>query len=163
MQISLGHVVLQRINVIEVAGQEDAFTLAHVFGFQNESFCFSLVELLLKRLYVCRQHPSLGEKAKVFWEVFAHGQQILCEAVLASHRIHAWKVVGSLVRLHSLEQGWEDRSVNEPKVPVVLLVCGGLHFTPTSNIVHYFVLSVENVHHDVSLGESDFRVPFVLD
>lgn len=65
MKVSLADVVLVGIDPVVISSQENPFTLAAIFRFYYERLCFTIVELLPKRLAVTWQQPSRWKKLKV--------------------------------------------------------------------------------------------------
>ena len=145
MQVSLCNIMLTWLKPVVGSGQEDAFALTTRLRLDNKCLSLLVIELFLKRLQVCWQEKGLWKEAVLFGEVLLKSDQVLCEQILASQCIHAWKVIGSLVRMHLDQQGWNSGSIDPPKVPVLLFISTRAHVALLSHFVHDLVLRVCDV------------------
>ena len=76
MQVSLGNVMLIRLDPLIIASQENSFALATILWFYDECFCLSLVKLLSELFGFCWEQPGLREKLVVFGKVFLHCEKV---------------------------------------------------------------------------------------
>jgi len=76
MKITLGNIMFIGLYPVVISCEENAFALAVVFRFYNESFSFSIVKLIFKLFYVGGQHPSLRKEFEFCWEILLHGEQV---------------------------------------------------------------------------------------
>lgn len=145
MQVALSYVVLLGIDPFVVSREEDTFALALVLWLNYKSFCFPFVKLLSKLFHISWQNPGPWKKLVVVWKVFLHRQQVFGKEVLTGHRIHAWKVVGPLIRLHFHEKTRNYWPVNEPNVPIVVILNTGAKLALISDLMDDFILCVKDV------------------
>jgi hypothetical protein len=92
--------VLTCLKPFKVSGQENAFTLATGFGFNNECLCFLIIKLGFKILGILGEKPSFWEKVEIRWACLFDSHQIFSEKIFSSKSIHSWKVICTLVELH---------------------------------------------------------------
>ena len=90
VEVPLHHVVLIRIEVLEVARQEDAAALSSRFWLRYESLAANLpsfprliAELLLEFAKFCWQEPRLREKLVVLWVQLLHALQVSSQMIFA--------------------------------------------------------------------------------
>lgn len=95
------------------------------------------------------QKPRFREELKVLLKVVLHSKKVLCEQIFPCHRLHTWKVVCSLIRLHFHKQSWDDGPIDEPYVPILFtIVDRRSKIAFLSNLVYYFVLCVQDVENE---------------
>ena len=129
VEIPLHHVVLIRIEVLEVARQEDATALCSRFWLRYESLAANLpsllsliAELLLKFAKFCWQEPGLREKLVVLWVQLLHALQVASQMVFARKCVHTRKVIDTLIWFHSVQFVNLDAAVGPENVPLVIWV-----------------------------------------
>ena len=88
MDVPLGYLVLVRVDVLEVAREEDALALRECFGFEDERFRFLPVELRLELVQLRGEQPRGREERVLARVVLRHLHQVLSEVVLARERVH---------------------------------------------------------------------------
>ena len=147
MQVSLRHVVFPGLVPIEIASQENSFSLAAGLWLDDKCLCLSVIKLLLEGLYVSWQKPGLWEEVVRLREVFLHGYQIFGKQVLPRESVHSWEVVCTLVTLHLDQKSRDSRPIYEPNVPVFLLIYACPQVARLRDLVNQLILSVCDVEH----------------
>ena len=151
MQVSLGNVVLTWMKPVEISRQKYAFALTASFGFDDESLGFLVVKLLFEGLDITRQQPRFWEECEVFWEIILHGDQILGQEVLTSKCINAWKMISSLISFH-LEQQLRHRwPIDEPDIPIFVLVDAGSEIHHLGNLMDQLILCIGDVDDELGI------------
>ena len=146
VKVALGNVVLIWLKPVVVASEEDAFSLTTVFGFNNKCLGPTFVKLLLELLYVARQNPRIRKEIVILREVLLHSKQVARKQILAGHRMHTWEVVRALVVLHFRQQRWQDWTIDEPNVPVLVIgVAARSQVAIGSHLVDHLILRVADV------------------
>lgn len=126
MQVALHHVVLVRNEIVQIAGEENAFALAGSFWLDDECLAAGLafsvdLELLAEVSKLSRQEPSGGDKLVLLGVLLEHFVQVAGEVVLTCQRVHPWEVVDPLVRLHFVETVYGHSVVRPQHIPLLLL------------------------------------------
>ena len=148
MEIALSYIVLSGLVPFEVAGEEDTLALTARLGLDNEGLCLSLIELFPEGLDVGRKEPSFWKEVVLLWEVLLHGDEVLGEQVLAGQRIHARKMVSSLIAFHLNKESWDRGPVDEPDVPVFVLVDARSKVDLLGHLVDQLILGVGYIDHE---------------
>ena len=148
MEIALCYIVLSSLVPFEVAGEEDTLALTARLGLDNEGLCLSLIELFPEGLDVGRKEPSFWKEVVLFREIPLHGDEVLGEQVLASQRIHAWKMISPLIAFHLDKESWDRGSIDEPDVPVFLLINASPKVDLLGYLVDQLILSVSYIDHE---------------
>ena len=145
MKVALGDVVLTGLEPVKISGQEDPFSLAASLWLDDEGLCFPVIELLFEHFNVCRQEPCLREKIVVLWKVVLHRGKVLCQQVLSCQSIHAWKMICPLIAFHFDEECRYCGSIDEPKIPVFVLIYACSKIERRGNLMDKLILCVSDV------------------
>ena len=148
VEIALRYIVLSSLVPIEVAGEEDTLALTARLGLDNESLCLSLIELFPEGFDVGWKEPSFWKEVVLLWKVLLHGNEVLSEQVLAGQRIHAWKMVSSLITFHLDKESWDRGPVNKPDVPVFVLVDARSKVDLLGHFVDQLILGIGDIDYE---------------
>ena len=105
VDVTLYDNVIFRLDHARITRQKDTSTLALVLRLDYESpsvLLFLLANVLAEVFVVMRHHICLRKKVVLSRHKALHLIESTTKHILLGNRIHTWKVVNSLVKLHSL-------------------------------------------------------------
>ena len=147
VEVSLGDIVLTCLKPFKVSGQENTFTLATGFGFDNECLCFLIIKLGFKILGILGEKPSFWEKVEIRRACLFDSHQIFSEKVFPGKSIHSWEVIRSLVELHFKKECRSNWSIYPIDVPILLLIIAQYEVQLITNVFKNFILCVHYINH----------------
>ena len=133
-------------DVLEFAGQKDAFALRHALRFDyvgaGLAFGFGL-EVSFELLIVSWKSPCQGEEIILLWTFFTHSHQIFSQKVLPGEGIHSWKMINFLMMLHFHEYFRGDMPISPPKIPLrIILISFNFPFKFLCNFRYNFIVTI---------------------
>ena len=119
MNILLNDKLICRFDIIWITCNEDTFTLAGVFGFDDESPCVLFGRSFMNEIFIIVRHHICERKEIILiWKKFTHSHQMATKHVLSSEIIDSWDLINSLVKFHVLKELNINSSIKPCYVPI---------------------------------------------